>query len=135
MSMQSIAWQLMSEEEYAAFMEERIEWITPRIRKTFRYNADWSHLDEWEDAVWSYAIVNQSEQHDGDLEEGVRVIATIMTDNAVNKDEIEAAFRGELVKGCSCEHDCCGHYFGGLSNVTQLSRLEWRITAAYSRNY
>lgn len=109
--------------------------VRPSIRKTFKYNPDYAYLDDWVEADWTYSVTHSVTHHDDDLEESVRVITTILTSRELDDDDIHAAFQGELAKGCSCEYDCCGHYFGGLSAVSQLSRLEWRITASYSRNY
>lgn len=141
MSIQSIAWQLMSEEDYAAFIEERSHVtpdridIRPSIRKTFKYNPDWSHLDEWEDADWTYTICRTGEEQLDDCDDSVKTTMIIVTSRPVTDDEIHAAFRGELAKGCSCEYDCCGHYFGGFSDAKQLSAECWSITASYSRNF
>lgn len=35
---------------------------------------------------------------------------------------------------CSCQHDCCGCYFGGVRTIKRLSKREIVFTTSYSRN-
>jgi hypothetical protein len=35
---------------------------------------------------------------------------------------------------CHCEHDCCGHVCGGVSEVTHSKRREWIVRTCYGHN-
>lgn len=35
---------------------------------------------------------------------------------------------------CYCEHDCCGHQFGGVDQMFKLSRRDVSVSLGYWRN-
>jgi len=117
------------------------EWFNPSIRKTFKYVASCSHMDEWETADWKARVTATGkvfDENDVEIEDDHAVHTVIATDTDVNSVQVEEAFRGDLARGCSCEHDCCGHYHGGLYRVIQLhehDKKHWLLIASYGRNY
>lgn len=40
----------------------------------------------------------------------------------------------EYHERCSCEHDCCGCYFGGVCDIIRVTAREVAFTTSYSRN-
>jgi hypothetical protein len=59
-------------------------------------------------------------------------------------EALQAAY-DQFARGCSCEHDCCGHLTGGASLVIPTTRngkptrarrtRHYRAVLAYARNY
>ncbi len=115
------------------------QYLTPSIRDSFRYNADYKHLDKWHDADWQYRVLTNTNIDDDGLEEGYTQTIIIDTTDDLTIEDVFSAMSGLMSQGCSCEHDCCGHYFGGLSQVKSASHShksnKFILTANYSRNY
>lgn len=47
------------------------------------------------------------------------------------RDDIRDYFRVR----CSCQHDCCGHRFGGVSNIATMREGRYLVTVCTQRNY
>ena len=52
-------------------------------------------------------------------------------DKKIAEDEI----REKLFSYCSCEHDCCGHFTGGVIKTIKVKAREYVVYAKYARNY
>jgi hypothetical protein len=61
-------------------------------------------------------------------------IAYIIKTGADLTDEEKAEIRETLRRGCYCEHDCCGHYFGGVNSITKIWDGKYIALAVYERN-
>ena len=114
---------------------------------THKYNADWSHLDDWEVLDWEWDQINDPDGYDvGD--DGVAFNYVIKVKGSCTDEEFYQVMADEYRRGCSCEHDCCGHYFGGVHKIRSLSEVEFDmnsdrkrlnpayvVTASYNPNY
>jgi len=112
-------------------------------RRTFRYNADWSHADEWEELTdkrgsnIGLKIINGSELVEDDIcEHSVQWHYATFTAPVTLKDA-RAVIHGIKSQSCSCEHDCCGCWFGGAHEIKQKGRngRKFIFQTIYSRNY
>lgn len=60
----------------------------------------------------------------------------VETDNEADLTEAEIdEIRDQLERRCYCEHDCCGHLFGGVHSITKVWPGRFVVLANYSRNY
>lgn len=50
---------------------------------------------------------------------------------AETRDHLEVRFR----QRCYCRHDCCGHRFGGVSNIATMREGRYLVTVCTQRNY
>lgn len=50
-----------------------------------------------------------------------------------DRDYIREELRDQFDRRCYCEHDCCGHVFGGLSSLKRV-RGHYIFTVGYARN-
>lgn len=53
---------------------------------------------------------------------------------SISTDDLRSALRSYWHQGCTCQHDCCGHLFGGLTRMKRNKRNVW-IQASYQRNF
>jgi hypothetical protein len=120
---------------------------------THKYNPDWSHLDSWETLPWTWRILSKQSNAEGfGYDDGYRTVMRIKVYGEHDQDDLINVLRGHFRRGCSCEYDCCGHYFGGLTltkfdNSADYStgkflvvpannrKGEYIITTSYSPNY
>jgi len=126
-------------------MNESGAWFHPNIRKTFKYVPSCSHMDEWEPAEWQARVCSTGrvEDHNDEdnMEDSHSIHTIIETDVVVTEEQVTEAFKGDLAEGCSCEHDCCGHFHGGLTRVIPFDHHKyntgksWLLVSGYSRNY
>lgn len=103
------------------------------------YNPDYAHLER---TVY-VAKVNTHEVEryvidEDDLDERTHTRSLVwVVERAVDAtdDEIKAGLFRAYRAGCSCEHDCCGHWTGGAVEVIKQEDGVWSVKAHYSRNY
>lgn len=109
------------------------------IRRTFRYVAAYAHLDQYEPADTEIRITEgpMNTRHDVCGIPEVSQQIYIRTVSPMSAADIRDFLSGEYDKGCACEHDCCGHWFGGARRIRQANKRGTRFTAivSYSRNY
>ena len=79
-------------------------------------------IDEYEDESMTYMVIrlDDPDPSDEDIQEW--------------KQELYDEYRHE----CSCEHDCCGHWFGGVRDILQKyenDRQYWIVSVISQRNY
>lgn len=48
--------------------------------------------------------------------------------------KLKRAIENHFHQRCFCEHDCCGHWFGGVQSTTFLNKRDIVIHTSYSRN-
>jgi hypothetical protein len=109
------------------------------LNVTRKYITSYSHLDNWE-FIGQVEYFKSDDYGDEsyDEDESVRQdnLVIVYLAESHTREEAESALRDMARKGCNCEHDCCGHYFGGISsNFTWLDSSTVRFTSTYQRNY
>ena len=110
-------------------------WIEAEVNTTHTYNPDYKHEDTWENRSWCWRILSDKTE---DYEERRINRIRIKTDKTVSIRALDRSLQDYFVKGCSCEHDCCGHWFGGLDSIKRpknRKKNEYMITVSYSQNY
>ena len=102
------------------------------IRRTFNYNAGWSHLDKWELIGTTRAMGVIREKNDG---ESFRRTQLFLVNSDASKEDVRDALMERERFGCTCEHDCCGHFFGSATNARQVPNSKfWVVKLSGSRN-
>ena len=105
---------------------------------TRKYNPDYAHLDEWE-KIGTATLWHQDRQFDEmeyspDDSYTQEVMAELNEPYA--RADVEQALRDQMRWSCSCEHDCCGHYFGGVQGeFSWVSPTLVKFTVGYARNH
>lgn len=88
------------------------------MRLTYGYNSGWSHLDKWHDMGNARIIAagKHRESHDS-----FRQLQIVQVDApGYRPRNVMRALRETMSFGCRCEHDCCGHHFGGPVRMRKL---------------
>lgn len=108
-------------------------------RMTYRYNADWSQNDDWNspDSLFVKVISGQSFEDGDEFDSGYTHWQEVTFNKPVSRLLANAILRGMFARSCSCEHDCCGHYSGGVHEVRKASKngRHWICSTHYSPNY
>jgi len=115
-----------------------ISWLRAIKNTTRKYNPDCSHRDKWAYLDWNWRVLSRHIKYDYDDEGGYAKTYRIKTNKSVPREELRAVMRDAFIKGCSCEHDCCGHYFGGLLDIDRpdnRKKNEYLVHTSYSPNY
>lgn len=101
-------------------------------RITHRYNVGWSHLDKWHD-MGTARVVDMGKRRES--EETYRQTQIIeVKAPGYRPRNIMRALRETLSFGCRCEHDCCGHYFGGPTHIRPLGKDLYAVIIKASMN-
>jgi hypothetical protein len=117
------------------------KWIEGSYNASKKYNADYAYNDEWVDCDWSWRILSDHKVEtpedivDHDFRSNT---LRIKTDEKVSKKILYRVLGDYFERGCSCEFDCCGHFFGGLRDLkkpTNRKSNEYIATVSYSPNY
>jgi len=112
-----------------------MNWNKAYQRITRKYNPDCMENDEWSDTYIEYKVLGEkiiSESNDGSYSKTVTIRTKL--DN-LTKQIVYDYLVDEYLRGCSCEYDCCGHYFGGIRVVKKINNSKFRITLSYTPNY
>ncbi|MHA1220156.1 MAG: hypothetical protein ACTSQB_00305 [Candidatus Heimdallarchaeota archaeon] len=112
-----------------------MEWNKAYKRLTRKYNADCKELDDWSDEFLEYFEIEGEiidEQDEGDYS---KYLIIVTKKSCLSEKEIYEFLKDEYVKGCSCEHDCCGHYFGGINKVIRILDNRFMLSLSYAPNY
>jgi hypothetical protein len=105
--------------------------VKPLARK---YNPDHKHLEEVEELPWSWKI-EMEEPVKVPEGEGSRMLIKVEGEMAQpGMVEVREVLAFYFKEGCSCQHDCCGHYSGGLHEIMQLNSRWYLVTTKYYRN-
>ena len=106
------------------------------VLRTHKYNPDYADLDDQE----RIGVVTWDEDptmkpvHDLDDCGAKRLFYIARVESTAPKDDIISALHDLVRHGCSCEHDCCGHYHGGAEEIIDRHPI-YLITAVYAPNY
>lgn len=63
----------------------------------------------------------------------ILVIPADMPDN--DRKQMKTAVENFYRQRCCCEHDCCGHWTGGVRSAKFINKREMVVHTSYSRNY
>lgn len=103
-------------------------------RESGPYRPSYRHLNTTEDLGFEVKVVKGRPSLDDDG--GISYALYLTTAQPVaRRDMIDALAVFE--RDCRCEHDCCGHYFGGAHYRTLRSNnrgTRWTVRVAYARN-
>lgn len=106
-------------------------------RLTRKYNTAYSHLDDWGylgDAVekspdnpWVYDANGESAS--------AKVIVTVAPEvlNRTPAKVVEQAIEDNYAASCTCEHDCCGHWFQ-YAMAYRVKPREWSVIIRKTMN-
>jgi hypothetical protein len=87
-------------------------------RLTYKYHAGFAHLDDWEILGDAEVFYTKDEEDEYESRKSTALVLLQAPPTEEDKDKWLDAVREHFVHGCQCEHDCCGHYFGGAHKVT-----------------
>lgn len=119
------------------FYEEMIQnlgnrpWHTFEHRATHKYITAYDHLDSWV-AIGKYRALN-SVNFEEDWETAKSFIR-VKVRSIFDDDQIARALYDNFADGCSCEHDCCGHWQTRTSDVKRVSKDNWIVWLSHYRN-
>ena len=123
--------------------------LTIHRRLSHKYRTAYQHLDQWERLTEitqkAPAVEDWVESEDG-YSWTSKVLVTMslsqlaeakrhhrsdtgMTFSQTLRSAIESLYEA----GCSCEHDCCGHWFG-YGDAVRVKPREWMVTIYRSAN-
>jgi hypothetical protein len=121
--------------------------LYPHVREWAKYVPDWRHLDPGQRPMGASMRVQLGKfrepvEYDGHT----RQPAMLTFSRPVTLDEAIQATYDQFAKGCSCEHDCCGCWHGGMWDLRATTRRGkrgtagrpsryWRGYLGYARNY
>lgn len=104
-----------------------------------RYNADWSSNDEFADMDFMAKVVYGKVNQDGDeYDAGYHYWAYITTSRPITQEQFDELCYTNFRRGCSCEHDCCGHHFGGAHSYKakhNMKQTRWAVELHYAPNF
>ena len=125
--------------------------FVPSIRLTFKYIPAYSYEDEHLNLGRDHMVKRTSfcsyYRNEEDCLDVSRIeisrfhLPLCMTRKAKRyskqryRDFLWNIFGDRFTAGCTCEHDCCGHWFGGVSKIRTNGPREVIVEASYSRNY
>jgi hypothetical protein len=102
------------------------------MRLTYGYNSGWSHLDKWHTLGEAriHAEGKNREQFDS-----ARVLQIVRVNApGYRRENVIRALRETMSFGCRCEHDCCGHLFGGPTRIRPLRNGDYAVLMSGHRN-
>jgi hypothetical protein len=102
------------------------------MRLTYGYNSGWSHLDKWHD-MGSARIVDLG-KHREDFDSFRQVQIVQVDAPGYRPRNVMRALRETMSFGCRCEHDCCGHFFGGPARIRPLAGNRYAVLMSGHRN-
>ena len=100
-----------------------------------QYVPDCAHLDDQRPMELDAKVVYGKHfpaEHDGHS----TTLVEVTFSRPVTNTEAQDAGYDMFARGCSCEHDCCGHWHGGAHEWRQRSRnaKRWSAHLSYARN-
>lgn len=115
------------------------------IRRTHRYNDDYSHLDEWQE-IGSAEIVRSFDQSNFQAEDMSDVPSSVIELRVTIQSEGERIRRRDIrealvdtfsVSRCRHDYDCCGCMTVFVSSAMPMNRRgsRWILLLSKSRNY
>jgi len=107
-------------------------------RPTPHYKFAASDVDRWDTFDWTFTEARVGDERDYFDDGSQRVYYAIqLSRDDVPHAEIRQVLRDRYGADCCCEHACCGHLFGGLTELYQehAEPNKWIAVAQYSPNY
>lgn len=93
------------------------------IRVTHQYRDGYSELDEWIDAGFKVKVLGGARKIINDKHgENVTIIYHVRAPKNVRPELVRYVCNGQFATGCTCEHDCCGHWQSFLSAFKKIGR-------------
>jgi len=68
------------------------------------------------------------------LENSETYILKVLDDEISLKTFKNFAYNG-MMRRCSCDYDCCGHWFTTSIGVKRVSKNKFKVHLTYARNY
>lgn len=102
------------------------------MRLTHGYTNGWSHLDKWHD-MGTARIVDMGKRRQREESYSQTQILEVNAPGYRPQNIMRALYE-TLRFGCCCEHDCCGHYFGGASRIRPLGGNRYAVLIRASMN-
>jgi len=100
-----------------------------------KYNPDCMENDPSIVQDWKFRILSE----DVDWTSNTMLLTVrVKVTTELTAEQVRAGLYDEYLKGCSCEHDCCGHLFGGIHDVERpynRKKNEWILKVSYHPNY
>lgn len=112
---------------------------TLQVRETHDYVGTYAHLDRWSE-VGTYTVLSSRPvagegEADGSLMPGYAVSLLVEPGRGATARQIRAGIEDTFtVRGCACEHDCCGCVSHGVSEVRRTRGHIWAFAVQRSRN-
>ena len=102
-----------------------------------QYVADCSYLDDQQPMTLDAKIVYGAHFPAPEPDEHSTTLIEATFSRPVTYREAQEAGYDMFARGCSCEHDCCGHWHGGSGDWVQRSRngKRWSAKLHYARNF
>lgn len=91
--------------------------ITLQKRLTHKYAFGWAGLDESEQIGTAREVLSKPRKNHGDTATAFKLL---LVNSTADAKDIKQAIYDSLSSGCRCEHDCCGHWQHGVSNVRRI---------------
>lgn len=104
-------------------------------RQTRRYREAYSHLDQWEQ-IGTAEIIRSTKTKiasDGNRHAYLSLIK-VKAEPDATPVEIADAILDTYQQECRCEHDCCGHMFGGARHAKHLRGDLYAVKMSFHRN-
>ena len=114
-----------------------------QTRQRRKFVPQWRHEDPGHEftGVTMRAVYGRSRTND-EIEAETTYLIYARFSRPVTLREANDAAYDAFAEGCSCEHDCCGHWHGGAyieansrHSRSTKPRRSWVLRASYSRNY
>jgi hypothetical protein len=104
-----------------------------------RYNPDWASQDNHVQMDFLAKHVSGKVIDDGDdFDSGYHYWVYVSTNKPITDEQFRELCYTNYRQGCSCEHDCCGHYFGNANTSTMKhnkKRTKWAVELHYAPNF
>jgi hypothetical protein len=97
---------------------------------THKYVPAYSYLDDSEEIGTARQIFTRQSRNDG---ESYRTFSLFMISHP-DKQAVIDGFYDTLRSGCSCQHDCCGHYQTSVFKVRPLKGNLYAVVTSSYRN-
>jgi hypothetical protein len=102
------------------------------MRLTHGYVTGWNHLDRWHHLGEARVVDCGKSREDDESFRQTQIIE--VNAPGYRPRNIMRAIDATMRFGCRCEHDCCGHYFGGATKIRKLPGNRYAVVVAGSRN-
>lgn len=116
--------------------------FTAYRRLTHHYRNGWKHEDKWDDTPFEFRILSRRHTYEANGE--CRTDTLRVKGPRLPRKLATALFSSYFCNSCTCEHDCCGHWYVWVDEVKpvnsrkrgRLGRVasEWIVITCASMN-